>query len=46
VYLTDLNSYVQFDLEVMNGPDGGILSQLTDLGLIKEYKSIGLFDYL
>ena len=36
--------HVQFDLEVMNGRDGGILSQLTVLGLRKGYNSIGLFN--
>ena len=38
--------HVQFDLEVMNGRDGGILSQLTVLGLRKGYKLIGLLHYL
>ena len=44
--LNNLQNYMQFDLEVMNGRDGGILSQLTVLGLRKGYKSIGLFHYL
>jgi hypothetical protein len=38
--------HVQFDLEVMNGRDGGILSQLTVLSLRKGYKLIGLLNYL
>ena len=38
--------HVQFDLEVMNGRDGGILSQLTVLGLRQGCKLIGLLHYL
>ena len=41
--LNNLPNYMQFDLEVMNGRDSGILSQLTVLGLRKGHELIGLF---
>ena len=44
--LNNLQNYMQFDLQVMNGCDAGILSQLTVLSLRKGYKPIGLFHYL
>ena len=40
--LSNLQNYIQFDFEVMNGRDSGILSQLTYPGLKKGYKPIGL----
>ena len=44
--LSNLQNYIQFDFEVMNGRDSGILSQLTVLSLRKGYKLIGLLYHL